>query len=72
MKHAGEVRSNPCMNILYWCLYRSDQVGSQLRRLVSPVSRHLHNIFLIWCTAEDIGVSSRLVPTRYLFELVLS
>jgi hypothetical protein len=29
-------------------------------------------VLLIWCSTKDIGVSSRLVPTQYLFELVLN
>jgi hypothetical protein len=32
---------------------------------VSPVGWFLHNIYLIWCSVEEIGVSSRLVPTSY-------
>jgi hypothetical protein len=28
-------------------------------------------VLLSWCSAEDIGVSSKLVPTQYLAELVL-
>jgi hypothetical protein len=30
------------------------------------------NVLLCWFLAEDIGVFSRLVPTQYLTELVLS
>jgi hypothetical protein len=26
----------------------------------------LHNIFLSWCSSKDIGVSSRLVPKRFM------
>jgi hypothetical protein len=29
---------------------------------VSPVGWCLHNILLSWCSTEEIGVSSRLVP----------
>jgi hypothetical protein len=52
-------------------LLRSYRVGAQVRRLVSLVGWCLHNILMSWCLAEEIGVSSRLVPTQYLVELVL-
>jgi hypothetical protein len=29
-------------------------------------------VLLSWCSTEEIGVSSRLVPTQYLVELVLN
>jgi hypothetical protein len=32
---------------------------------VSLVGWCLHNILLSWCSTEEIGVSSRLVPTRF-------
>jgi hypothetical protein len=32
---------------------------------VSPVGWCLHNILLSWCSTKEIGVSSRLVPTRF-------
>jgi hypothetical protein len=31
-----------------------------------------HTILLSWCSTEEIGASSGLVPTKYLVELVLS
>jgi hypothetical protein len=61
-----------CMNILGWCLYRSYRVRVQLMRLVSPVGWCLHNFLLSWFSNEEIGVSNRLVPTRYIVELVFS
>jgi uncharacterized protein YaaW (UPF0174 family) len=66
MKYAGEVRSTMCMKILGWCLYRSYSVGAQLRIMVSPVGWFLHNILLSWCSTEEIGVSSKLVPRNFL------
>jgi hypothetical protein len=32
---------------------------------VSIVGYCLHNILLIWCSIEEIGVSIRLVPTNF-------
>jgi hypothetical protein len=32
----------------------------------------LHNILLSWSSSKKIGVSSRLVPTQYHVELMLS
>jgi hypothetical protein len=29
-------------------------------------------VLLIWCLVDDIGVSSRLVPTQYLVDLVFN
>jgi hypothetical protein len=72
MKHAGEVKSNLSMKILDWCIYTSYCVGAQLRILVSSLGWCLHNILLSWSSTEEIGVSSRLVPTQYLVELVFS
>ena len=66
MKHVGEVTSTMCMKFLDCYLSRSYRVGAQLKRLVSLVGWCLHNILLSWCLVEDIGVSSRLVPTRFL------
>jgi len=62
MKHAHEVRITMCKKNLDWCLYMSYWVGAQVRRLVSLVGLFLHNILLSWCSTEEIGVSSKLVP----------
>jgi hypothetical protein len=35
---------------------------------VSLVGWCLHNILLSWCSIEEIGVSNKLVPTKYLAE----
>jgi hypothetical protein len=32
---------------------------------MSLVGWCLHNIFISWCSTENIGVSSRLVPTNF-------